>query len=218
MKFAVQWGIVGKISHYRRRHWKLHWSTLLVSGEACLAHRVSSPYILSYLTSEEWTSQFSMTKEWTSGDFYFLNKIKNKILISPLLPVLSSLFNVIQMHLKPYSAQDKLFVLLCLFSCFQHHFLLLSPYVSYSLLSMPYSPFTIFAPFYLLTLLMFSSPFSHSHLSCLLLFPIRQAAFCNSRSKPTNSCVSSEYMMKETAGLGPSLADIWGKVVKPILK
>lgn len=141
MKFSVQWAIMGKISHHQRWFWKLHWSIQLVSGEACLAHHaLSSPYILSYPTSEEWTSQLRMIKEWTLGNFYFLNKIKNKILISPLLPVLSSLFFVIQMHLKPYNAQDKLFILLCLSSCFSHHFLLLSPYISYFLLSIPHSP------------------------------------------------------------------------------
>lgn len=152
---------MGKINHYQRRHWKVHWSTQLVSGEACLAHHASSPHILSYSTSEEWTSQFRMTKEWTWGDFYLLNKIKNKILISLLLPVLSSLFNAIQMHLKPYSAQGKLLILLCLSSCFPHHHLLLSPYVSYSLSSVPRSP--INNPFYLPTLHVVSSPLSHTH-------------------------------------------------------
>lgn len=101
MKFAVQWAIMGKISHYQRRHWKLHWPIQLVSGEACLTHRASSPYILSYPTSEEWTSQFRMTKKRTLSDFYFLDKIKNKILTSPLLPVLYSPFSVIQRHVKP---------------------------------------------------------------------------------------------------------------------
>lgn len=150
------------------------------------------------------------------GYFYLLNKIKNKILISPLLSVISSLFNVIQMHLKPYSAQDKRFILLCISSCFPHRHLLLSPYVSYSLSSVPHSPFNnrcAFLPSY--TSHFFLSFFTLT-LSCLLLFPIRQAVFCNSRSK--HSCVSTEYMMKETAGLGPSLADVWEKVVKPILK
>lgn len=149
------------------------------------------------------------SKLWVIFNFYIKLKIKFSSL--HILPVLSSLFNVTQMHLKPCSAQDKLFILLCLSSCILHRHLLLSPYVSYSLLSVPHSPFNNLCSFLPSYTSHFFLSFFTRPLSCLV-------AFCNSGSKPSNSCVSTDYMMKETAGLGPSLADVWGKVVKPILK
>lgn len=156
------------------------------------------------------------SKLWVIFNFYIKLKIKFSSL--HILPVLSSLFNVTQMHLKPCSAQDKLFILLCLSSCILHHHLLLSPYVSYSLLSVPHSPFNNLCSFLPSYTLHFFPLLFHTPTVMPGPFPIRQVAFCNSGSKPSNSCVSTDYMMKETAGLGPSLADVWGKVVKPILK
>lgn len=88
----------------------------------------------------------------------------------------------------------------------------------FTLLSIPHSPFNNLCSFLPSYMPHFFLSFFTLTLSCLFLFPVRQAIFCNSRSKPSNSCVSTEYMMKETAGLVPSLADIWEKVVKTILK